>query len=217
MKKIFDYSLIMSAGSGSRMSPLTDYIPKALVCYKNKELIDRAITIHQSVSSNVFVTVGHKKELLTKHLVNKGSFNLMDTSGHDNVWWVFNSVMKEVDKPVFVSTCDNFADINFDSILSSIDLSSIVCLLILVDSGGERCGDYIEEKDNSVISIGREKTKNLCSGFQIINPYKINQLIGEQKSFRDLWESLIEKNALNCISGSISNWDAIDNFDQIAT
>ena len=76
---MFKYSVIMAGGRGDRMRPLTEYVPKALVNYQGIPLISRVIEQHRKFSKNIFVTVGYKRNMLVKYLMEEeGIYNFID-------------------------------------------------------------------------------------------------------------------------------------------
>lgn len=57
--------VILAAGQGSRMGPLTEYCPKALLPVANVPLILRHLeTLHQLRVSEVFIVIGHLGDLI---------------------------------------------------------------------------------------------------------------------------------------------------------
>ena len=65
-------ALIMAAGRGNRMRPLTDVIPKALAPYRESTLIEQSIGYLRENGLKVHVTVGHLGNLLSEVLIRKG-------------------------------------------------------------------------------------------------------------------------------------------------
>ncbi|MCJ7695712.1 MAG: sugar phosphate nucleotidyltransferase, partial [Anaerolineaceae bacterium] len=107
-------ALIMAAGRGNRMRPLTDTLPKPMAPFNGDTLIGNSLTkLHQCVSK-VHVTVGYKKAMLSEYLMTKGVDTIINTEGHGNAWWISNSVLKYVDEPILVLTTDNISEINME-------------------------------------------------------------------------------------------------------
>ncbi len=61
--------IILAAGQGTRLRPLTNDIPKCMVKYENKPIIDYIIQVAKECSiNNIAVVNGYKKEVLEKYL-----------------------------------------------------------------------------------------------------------------------------------------------------
>lgn len=211
------YALIMAAGRGSRMMPLTTTIPKAMAPYGGSTLIARGIDkVRQHVQS-VYVTVGYKGAILAEHVINYGVSGLFDTSGRDNAWWIFGTLMRELDEPVFVLTCDNITSLDFELIESDyFFLGSPCCMVIPVTPISGLEGDYIHHEKNLVHSINRNATApTYCSGIQIINPKKINQMISPTENFYEVWSQLIKIQQLYCSNILPQHWYAADTLEQL--
>ena len=62
-------AIIMCAGRGSRLSPITDKIPKCMVELKNKSIIKRSIdTLTEAGISNIIIVTRYKEDILKLHL-----------------------------------------------------------------------------------------------------------------------------------------------------
>src|ERR1039457_1443066 len=104
----------MAAGRGARMRPLTDLIPKAMISYNGSTLISDGIEKVRKSIQNIHVTVGYKGEVLAQHVVQYNVSSVFTTHEKGNAWWVYNTIMKHLNEPVFVLTCDNVTDIDFN-------------------------------------------------------------------------------------------------------
>ncbi len=117
--------IIVAAGQGTRLRPLTDTKPKCMVEYNNKAIIDYILDTAKACSiENVAIVNGYKKEVLTKYLEN------------ENIRWFTN---EQYDKTNMVSTL--FSAIEFmddDLIISYADIIyKKEVLEKLVDSKGD--------------------------------------------------------------------------------
>src|SRR6478736_1361485 len=100
------HALIMAAGRGLRMTPLTDVIPKPMAPYDGSTLIARGIARLAEQIEHIHVTVGYKKAMLAQHVIEHGASSVLNTEGKSNCWWVYNTLLKSLDEPVVVLTCD---------------------------------------------------------------------------------------------------------------
>ena len=107
LKKKINHALIMAAGRGIRMKPLTNKIPKAMAPISGTTLISKGIKQIRKNIKNVHITVGYKGSMLAKHVIENDVTSVFNTEGKENGWWIYNTVLKNLDEPMFVLTCDN--------------------------------------------------------------------------------------------------------------
>lgn len=211
-------ALIMAAGRGNRMRPLTDILPKPMVPYNGDTLIGSSLTkLHQCIDK-IHVTVGYKKAMLSEYLMTRGIDTIINTEGHGNAWWITQSVMSFVDEPILVLTTDNITEINLDFLSAEyLRLGTPVCMLVPVKLISGVYGDYIEDKHGLVTSLQREIPKEkYCSGIQVLNPKRIKNIVQTADDFNFLWSALIEKNMLYTSSIYPNVWFSVDTLEQLA-
>ena len=113
ISKKIDHAFIMAAGRGTRLMPLTKKIPKGLIKYKQSSLISNGINKLKKYINFIHISVGYKGPILAKHLIEQKVSSIINTDNKGNAWWVFNSMFKYYDRPIYVLTCDNVTDIDF--------------------------------------------------------------------------------------------------------
>ena len=216
---VIRYALIMAAGRGERMSPLTDVIPKAMAPVNGSTLIARGLKYLHEKIPYIYVTVGYKGSMLAAHVVENNVTGIFNTTGQDNAWWLFNTVMRELDEPVFVLTCDNVIELNFDLLNKEyFGHGSPPCMVIPVKPIPGLEGDYISHENNVVKKLSRnDVTEMYCSGIQIIHPKKVNALIEPATNFYQVWNLLIEKQSLYCSDIYPDKWYAVDTIQQLSS
>ncbi len=112
MKKI-RHALIMAAGRGTRMLPLTNVIPKPMAPYKGSTLIAEGIKKVTPAIDYLHITVGYKGAVLAQHVIEQGVNSVFNTEGKGNAWWIYNTMMAHLNEPIFVLTADNITDLDF--------------------------------------------------------------------------------------------------------
>ena len=213
-------AIILAAGKGRRMLPLTKKIPKALIKIKNKTLIERKISSLKKINiKNIHVTVGHKSFLLSKYLSKRNINSIINTEGHDNAWWIKNSILGSINEHVLLTTCDSIINLNKKFLINEIKNNlNYPCILLIVKPNKNFKGDYIILKNKKIDEISRKKkTKLFASGIQIINPYKINKIVKSKKidNFNKLWSFLIKKNKIGYTKIYKKKWSSFDTLEQI--
>ena len=210
-------AIILAAGRGVRMMPLSKNIPKPMLKINDQSLIERGIEIVNEKIKNVYITVGYKSSKLSAHVINKGTRAIFNTHGKGNSWWVYKTLLSKINEPVLVLTCDNLFKLNYNFLISEYKrLNNPVCLIFPVSPVNNCKGDFIFKKKNKIINLSRNKKSDLyASGIQIINPKKINEITKFSGSFNDVWKQLIKKNKLYVSKTYPGAWFAIDNVQNL--
>lgn len=216
---LISQALIMAAGRGNRMRPLTDTIPKPMVTYKEDTLIGNCLTELHKCVSQIHITVGYKKAMLSEYLMTRGGVDtIINTEGHGNAWWISNTVMKYVDEPIVVLTTDNVTEIDIPFLTTEYQrLNFPACMIVPVKPLDGIEGDYIHCQDGLVEAINREKVSDIyCSGIQIVNPSRITSLTGPLEDFKQVWHLLINQGELKVSKIYPNHWFSIDTIEQLA-
>ncbi len=212
----FKNSVILSGGFGSRMRPITDYIPKALVEVDGLPLIGHVFNMIGS-DTNRYITYGHKSEVLfnSTKLVADGYINPTRT---DNSFFLYNSFVKHINEPIIVSPCDMIMDIDLDKVYEDyIELGSPSIMVVGVEPVDGVAGDYIEyDESNTIVRLDRDNvTDKYCSGLQIINPFKVNDTTAECDNFYDVWKQLKYMGELKVSNVLPTKWRCYDDIKSV--
>ena len=215
--QIINHAIILAAGRGVRMMPLTKKTPKALVKVKNQTLILGGIKKIKKFIKNIHITVGYKGSAIAKHVIQNNVSSVINTNKKGGAWWIFNFPFNIMDEPVIVLTCDNITSINFNLLEQDyLNQGAPPCFVIPVKPINGLDGDYIHHQNNKVKLLSRKvKSDIYCSGIQIINPKKINQLISKTQDFKILWKKLIALKKLNVSRVTPKKWFTIDSVNQL--
>ena len=214
---MINHAVILAAGRGIRMMPITKKIPKAMVKIKNQTLILNGIKKVQKYIKNIHITVGYKGSVIAKHVIRNNVRSVINTNNKGNAWWIFNFPFNLIDEPIFVLTCDNITNIDFNLIEKDyIKKGKPDCFLIPVQPVKELEGDFIHRKKNIVTKLSRKiKSDIYCSGIQIINPYRINKTVKKTEFFDRIWKKLISKKKLIVSDIVPDQWFTIDSIKQL--
>ncbi|MEK6334528.1 MAG: sugar phosphate nucleotidyltransferase [Acidobacteriota bacterium] len=210
-------AVILAAGRGQRMMPLTEDVPKPMAPYNGSTLIAEGITKIVERIDKVHVTVGYKKAMLAEHVIKHGACSVFNTEGESNSWWIFNTPLKYLDEPVCVLTCDNVVEIDFDLLGEDyLRLGQPACMIVPVLPVAGLEGDYIF-RDGSIVSrLDRHEPSDIyCSGIQVLNPFRVNELVQAEGDFYSLWNQLIPQKQL-CVSSIYpKKWFAVDTLEHL--
>ena len=210
-KKI-NHAFIMAAGRGARLMPLTKKIPKGLVKFRQTSLIARGIRRLKKYIKFIHISVGYKGPILAKHLIEEKVSSIINTDTKGNSWWIFNSIFKSFDSPIYVLTCDNVTNINFKKIEKDYyKKGQPLCMLIPTKPVKGLKGDYIFRKKNLISSLSRAKKSEIyCTGIQVLNPKRINKKITPTEDFNILWKKLIKIKQLYVSDVMPRKWYTVD-------
>ena len=216
---MFQHAVILAAGRGNRMRPLTDVIPKALAPFRGSTLIENSILNFRNSAIKIHVTVGHLANVLASTLFRTNHVSsLLNTSGHDNAWWISNSILRYINEPIIVLTCDNVTSLDLNFIETQYkDRGSPACMLVPVSPIPMVEGDHIFSSENGAITqISRQEKSNLfASGIQVLNPAKTNSLVGDKENFYEVWQQLIFRDELFASEVYTKPWFSIDTLEQL--
>lgn len=213
------HALIMAAGRGMRMLPLTNTVPKAMAPYGNATLIANGIqTVTRSVDY-VHITVGYKAAIVAQHVMELGVNTVVNTEGKGGAWWIFNTFLKLLDEPIFVLTCDNVVELDFGLIAKEYSrFGRPACMVVPARPVRGLEGDYIFHRDHRVVKLDRETpSDSYCSGIQVINPARVNRLVKRTESFSEVWARLIRRREVFCSRVYPKKWFAADTMAQLAS
>jgi NDP-sugar pyrophosphorylase family protein len=211
-------ALIMAAGRGARMAPLTDDIPKPMAPFAGTTLIARGIDRLRDHVDHIYVTVGYKKAMLAQHVIEHGATAVFNTEGKGNAWWIYNTLVSRLDEPVCVLTADNLVDLDLALLSTDYDtLERPPCMLVPVKPVAGLEGDFIFREGSCVTHLSRTEPNDIyCSGIQVINPKRINEVTQPTEDFNAVWAQLIAQRALHVSSVYPSKWISVDTMEQLA-
>ncbi len=207
----------MAAGRGLRMMPLTKKIPKAMTPFLNSTLIAHAIKNLKKQVNKIHVTVGYKGSLLSSHLISNNVDTIINSSKKTNSWWIYNSVLSNLNEPVLVLTCDNIVNENFSIYIDEFNKrKNCECLIVSAKPVKNIDGDYLKyDKNLCIKNISRNnKSRVYASGIQVINPYLLNNQ-KKGKNFNEIWHHLINQKKIHISKKIIKNWYSIDTLEQL--
>ena len=210
-----NHAFIMAAGRGARLMPLTKKIPKGLVKFRQTSLIARGIRRLKKYIKFIHISVGYKGPILAKHLIEEKVSSIINTDTKGNSWWIFNSIFKSFDSPIYVLTCDNVTNIDFKKIEKDYyKKGQPLCMLIPTKPVKGLKGDYIFRKKNLISNLSRAKKSEIyCTGIQVLNPKRINKRISPTEDFNILWKKLIRIKQLYVSDVMPRKWYTVDDVE----
>ena len=212
---MFSHAVVIAGGFGARMMPLTKYVPKPLIEVNGKPLIQHALDFFKKHKiESITVTYGHKHHLLLDY-IGSDVASMVNTIDKDNAYFLFNTIVKYIDKPIIVCPCDLIVDIDMEQLYQEyIQLGEPALGIVPIPASAN--ADFIHSKESRVTKITREDISEVCaSGIQILNPAKINRTITPKDNFYDVWMELIKAEAMYITQTQPISWKAFDNLKDI--
>ena len=161
-----NYAIILAAGIGSRLYPITEQIPKSLVKVNAREILDYQIQGYIKAGikeENIYIVTGYKHEMIQEYLTNKyplvKEIYSKDYLSTNNMYSLYLGLLKI--KNIGFNNLDylfiNNADCLYDESLMKEFINSDYSNAIAVE-----LGEYIEESmkvtqnpDNSLNNIAK--------------------------------------------------------------
>jgi dTDP-glucose pyrophosphorylase len=108
--------VVMAGGKGTRMKPLTDFIPKPLVPLHGKTLIEHVMENFSNFEINNFsISVNYKSQQIINHFKDQSHFYDLNYL-HEDIEMGTIGALQNFDfnnRPVFVANCDSLIDLDY--------------------------------------------------------------------------------------------------------
>ena len=199
-------AMILAAGYGKRMLPLTKIIPKPLIKVGPKTLLERSIELLVKIGiKEIVLNVHHLPEQIEKFVKEKSyevainlikEEELLDTGGG-----IFNATKQFKNEPFLVLNPDTIWSKNYYEelkVLENLYFTSKKSVLLLVDK--KRSHDKSFKGDFNFTDhkiINRDKNNNyIFTGAQIINRSIFDGIHNKIFSMNLVWDQVIQKKML---------------------
>lgn len=203
-------AMIMAAGLGTRMRPLTNDRPKPLVEVAGKALIDHAIDRLVAAGVRMIVVNAHyKSDMLKAHLARRKDVEIRISEENDELLGTGGGILKALpnfeNEPFFVLNSDSVwvegMGHALDRMKERWDPDAMDALLLMASMvtaiGFEGTGDFQMDAEGR---LSRAQEKRLSPfaypGVQIVHPRIFAPATGGSFSMNALWDIAIEKGRL---------------------
>jgi len=203
-------AMIMAAGLGTRMRPLTNAVPKPLVQVAGKALIDHAIDrLVQAGVKMIVVNAHYRADLLKAHLAKRKDVEIRISDENDALLGTGGGIVKALPnfggKPFFVHNSDSIWVEGIGSALARMkalwnpdEMDALLLLASMVTSlGFEGMGDFHLDPEGHVTRVGELQVSPFAyPGVQIVHPRIFDNAPKGEFSMNLLWDRSIEKGRL---------------------
>lgn len=203
-------AMVLAAGLGTRMRPLTDTIPKPLVKLAGRPLIDHVLDrLWDAGVANAVVNVHHHADKLEAHLAHRTrpKITISDERGVllDTGGGLIRALPLLGTAPFVIHNSDSVwmegPGANLDRLFAAWDgdrMDSLMLLAISAESlGYEGHGDFTMDADGALArrAEGRE-TPYVFAGVSIAHPRLFDNAPQGRFSLNTLWDRAISRNRL---------------------
>jgi NDP-sugar pyrophosphorylase family protein len=183
-------AMLFAAGLGTRLKPLTDTIPKALVVVAGKTLLERAI-IHLASQGVTYIVINvhHHAEQIIRFVQNHGNFGLdiYFSDESNELLETGGGLLKAANhfignQPFVVINSDVISNINIPDMMEVHKKSKALVTLavrnrpessrqLLFDEDRLLCGKIDKKKGTKLLSVEKPDLREFAfSGIQIVSP-----------------------------------------------
>ncbi len=203
-------AMIMAAGLGTRMRPLTNDRPKPLVEVRGKALIDHAID--RLVAAGVrmiVVNLHYRADLLKAHLAKRKDVEIRLSEETNALLGTGGGIVKALPnfegKPFFVHNSDSIwvegighALERMKAMWNPDEMDALLLLASMVSSlGFEGLGDFHLDPEGLVSRVGELQVSPFAyPGVQIVHPRIFENAPEGEFSMNVLWDRAMEKGRL---------------------
>ena len=199
-------AIILCAGYGKRVKPITDKIPKPLINIKNINLLDNTIKLVENLGIKKIKLNTHYLGDQIKDFINKKNYQLDIQIIHEeiilNTGGGISNIIKNISE-------QNFLVFNPDTIWSNKDVKTVnamsdfynkykpknILLVVNKNKSFDKrfLGDF-NLKDNL---LSKDKSNDfIYTGCQILNKKIFKDFVESVFSISDIWDQLLQNNEL---------------------
>ena len=203
-------AMIMAAGLGTRMWPLTNAVPKPLVKVGGKALIDHAIDrLAAAGVTTIVVNLHYKADMLKAHLADRKDVELLYSDETDGLLGTGGGVAKALQyfgsEPFFIHNSDTIWIEGFGMALERMKqrwdpdaMDGLLLMAAMINSVGyEGVGDFLMDSEGRLKRVPPGRVSPFAfPGVQIVHPRLFENAPKGGFSTNVLWDRAIEKERL---------------------
>lgn len=212
---MFSLGVILAAGEGQRMRPLTYKVPKPLLEVHGKTLLQHQIDFLRNHAESIAVTIGYMPDRVSQHALQFGVDYVFQNNSGGNANWLNSSILRDYQAPIIIITCDNLMDVNLADIEKESEASKELSFLVTRTEKSELKGDRIVHSEGRITSITQNLANyTLATGLQVINPGTLTPKVNFD-NFHQVWQDLMSQELLYVSRNQPKKWWAIDTISDL--
>jgi MurNAc alpha-1-phosphate uridylyltransferase len=183
-------AMILAAGFGKRLKPLTDDIPKPLLKVGNQSLIERNIrSLLNYGFDEIVINVSYLGNMITEHVFELFPNNKIVFSEESQPLGTGGGIVNALellgDKPFMLINADIYHNINLTALNTDVKAAHLVGVR---NPEHNLKGDFSLE--NNLVCVKSESNDFTWSGISIINPKIFDELEPQEMPF-DIWYKVL--------------------------
>jgi MurNAc alpha-1-phosphate uridylyltransferase len=183
-------AMILAAGFGKRLKPLTDDIPKPLLKVGNQSLIERNIrSLLNYGFDEIVINVSYLGNMITEHVLELFPNNKIVFSEESQPLGTGGGIVNALellgDKPFMLINADIYHNINLTALNTDVKAAHLVGVR---NPEHNLKGDFSLE--NNLVCVKSESNDFTWSGISIINPKIFDELEPQEMPF-DIWYKVL--------------------------
>jgi N-acetyl-alpha-D-muramate 1-phosphate uridylyltransferase len=202
--------MVLAAGLGKRMRPLTDEIPKPMVRLKGRPLIDHVLDrLADAGVPRAVVNVHYRADVLEAHLRARSNPQIVISDERGLLLDTGGGVVHARDKlgaePFLIHNSDSVwvegVGANLERLFAAWDPETMDSLMLLASATGslgyEGTGDFVMDKDGRLSRRGeRQMAPFVFTGVSIAHPRMFENAPEGAFSLNKVWDNAIEEGRL---------------------
>lgn len=203
-------AMILAAGKGERMRPLTDTIPKPLLRVKNKTLIEHAIDRVKSADiTDLVINVSYRGEQIEQHLGDGSSRGVhivysrepgepLETGG--GIAKALPLLARGGEAAFLLVNSDVWCDVALSALRATLKPGKLAHLLLVPNPAHNSKGDFFLDTGSTVRMLGEGESGLTYSGISVLHPQLFHRYAPAREKF-PLREVLLPAMARGEITG----------------
>lgn len=214
--------VIMAGGKGTRLLPLTNVIPKALIPISDKTIMEEIMTKFKKAGCEEFhISVNYMTETIKEYFAHKPEWivNYIEEKKPLGTGGSLYLLKDKIDRTFFVTNCDTLVEISLPDLLNYHRKNNNMITVVSAIKTIHIPYGTLETKVNGVISSMKEKPDLVCqinSGFYVLEPEVLKYV--EDDTFMnlpDLINRLMDKGErVGAFPVPEGSWTDIGNWDE---
>jgi N-acetyl-alpha-D-muramate 1-phosphate uridylyltransferase len=204
-------AMVLAAGYGTRLKPLTDRVPKPLIPVAGKPMIEYGLDQLRAYGvKDVVINVSHLKDQLTAYTANCRGLTITlseETEPLETGGGLKRALPLLGDEPIFTINSDiiwmDAAEGALDRLAWHWD-DAKMDFLLLVQSKGRAIGhdkgeDHLFIKPENTIGWNKSEAPYIIAGIGILHPRVLANAPGGKFTVKILWHEALRQNRLFCL------------------